>query len=99
MSWARLLKWVFDIDVEHDPNCGLPVLWQTGGALKIIACPEPSSKGRHRRSAGDRQNRQPSGPIIDPRPAACASAAIRSIPDNLRSRKPVANASRRSRSL
>ena len=30
MSWARLLKRVFDI--EHCPNCG--------GALKIIACPE-----------------------------------------------------------
>jgi hypothetical protein len=33
MSWARLLKRVFDMDVEHCPNCG--------GALKIIACPEP----------------------------------------------------------
>jgi hypothetical protein len=22
MSWARLLKRVFDIDVEHCPNCG-----------------------------------------------------------------------------
>ncbi len=31
MSWARLLKRVFNI--EHCPNCG--------GALKIIACPEP----------------------------------------------------------
>jgi hypothetical protein len=29
MSWARLLKRVFDIDIEHRPNCG--------GALKIIA--------------------------------------------------------------
>ena len=37
MSWARLLKQVFDIDVEHCPNCG--------GALKIIAAiedPHPS---------------------------------------------------------
>lgn len=29
MSWARLLKRVFDIDIEHCPQCG--------GALKIIA--------------------------------------------------------------
>ena len=32
MSWARLLKRVFDIDVEHCPNCGSP--------LKIIAAIE-----------------------------------------------------------
>ena len=31
MSWARLLKRVFDIDIEHCSNCG--------GALKIIAAP------------------------------------------------------------
>jgi hypothetical protein len=74
MSWARLLKRVFDIDVERCPNCG--------GALKIIACPEPSSKGRDRRSAGDRQDPQPSGPA-DPRPAALPGASSRSIPDNL----------------
>ena len=29
LSWACLLKRVFDIDLEHCPNCG--------GALKIIA--------------------------------------------------------------
>ena len=32
MSWARLLKRVFDIDLEHCPQCG--------GALKIIAAIE-----------------------------------------------------------
>ena len=32
MSWARLLKRVFDIDIDHCPNCG--------AALKIIAAIE-----------------------------------------------------------
>ena len=32
MSWARLLKRVFDIDIDHCPNCG--------GRLKIIAAIE-----------------------------------------------------------
>jgi len=32
MSWARLLKRVFDIDIEHCPQCG--------GSLKIIAAIE-----------------------------------------------------------
>jgi len=90
MSWARLLKRVFDIDIEHCLNCG--------GALKIIACPEPSSKGHHRRPAGDRQNPQPSRPT-DPRPVAVPGSSCRSIPDNLRIRTPPANLSRRRRSL
>jgi hypothetical protein len=86
MSWARLLKRVFDIDVEHCPNCG--------GSLKIIACPEPSSKGRHRRSAGDRQNPQP------PRACPPASRRARQRSDSIYSKRPeepnpVANASRR----
>jgi hypothetical protein len=32
MSWARLLKRVFDIDIEHCPHCG--------GTLKIMAAIE-----------------------------------------------------------
>jgi hypothetical protein len=35
MSWARLLKRVFDIDIEHCSNCG--------GSLKIIAAIEDPS--------------------------------------------------------
>ena len=35
MSWARLLKRVFDINIEHCPNYG--------GALKIIAAPSTRS--------------------------------------------------------
>jgi hypothetical protein len=31
LIWAKLLKWAFDLDQEHCPNCG--------GALKIIAAP------------------------------------------------------------
>jgi len=34
MSWARLLKRVFDNDVEHDPNCG--------GRLEVIAHGRPN---------------------------------------------------------
>ena len=35
MSWARLLKRVFNVDLEHCPNCG--------GALKMIAAPSTRS--------------------------------------------------------
>jgi hypothetical protein len=49
-------------------------------------------------AATDHQDPHPSGPT-DPRPAMLPCAAIRFIADNLRSRKPVANASRRRRSL
>ena len=74
ISWARLLKRVFDVDVEHCPNCG--------GALKIIACPEP-----RRRAAIDDPpvNPHSSGPA-DPRPSAYPRASSRWIPNDLRSR-------------
>ena len=36
MSWARLLKRVFDIDIENCSNCG--------GTLKIIAAPSTGSR-------------------------------------------------------
>ena len=53
------------------------------GALKIIAAPS-NAQDRHRRSAGDRQDSEASGPT-DPRPAACAGASSGSIPNDLRS--------------
>ncbi len=63
ISWARLLKRVFDIDMQHCPDCG-------GGALKIIAAilgqpviekilthlgldPQPPPKGRTREAGQD----------------------------------------------
>jgi hypothetical protein len=63
ISWARLLKRVFDIDMQHCPNCG-------GGELRIIAAilersviekilthlglnPQPPPKSRAREAAQD----------------------------------------------
>ena len=63
LSWARLLKRVFDIDMQHCPNCG-------GGELKIIAAilerpviekilshlgldPQPPPRGRVRQAGQD----------------------------------------------
>jgi hypothetical protein len=63
IGWARLLKRVFDIDMQHCPNCG-------GGELKIIAAilerpviekilthlgldPQPPPRGRAREAAHD----------------------------------------------
>jgi hypothetical protein len=63
ISWARLLKRVFDIDLQHCPNCG-------GGELKIIAAilerpviekvlthlgldPQPPPKSRAREAGHD----------------------------------------------
>jgi hypothetical protein len=63
ISWARLLKRVFDIDMQHCPNCG-------GGQFKIIATilerpviekilthlgldPQPPPKGRAREAEHD----------------------------------------------
>jgi hypothetical protein len=42
MNWARLLKRVFDIDMQHCPNCG-------AGELKIIAAILRGEPG-HKRS-------------------------------------------------
>src|SRR5262249_35903328 len=71
---------------------------------RIREVDEPSrSSTRHRhRTLPELRRRfedpKPSGPA-DPRPATCAGASSRSIADDLRSRKPPANASRRRRSL
>jgi hypothetical protein len=63
ISWARLLKRVFDIDLQHCPNCG-------AGELKIIAAilerpviekilthlglnPQPPPRGRVREAGHD----------------------------------------------
>jgi hypothetical protein len=63
ISWARLLKRVFDIDMQHCPNCG-------AGELKIIAAilerpviekilthlgldPQPPPRGRAREIGQD----------------------------------------------
>ena len=63
MNWARLLKRVLDIDMQHCPNCG-------GRELKIIAAilerpvvekilthlgldPQPPPKGRAREAGHD----------------------------------------------
>jgi hypothetical protein len=79
-----------DIDVEHCPNCGAP--------LEDHRLSWDLSKGRDRRSAGDRQDPQPSGPA-NPRPAALPSSSSRSIPNDLNKAKPLADASRRRGSL
>ena len=63
ISWVRLLKRVFDIDMQHCPNCG-------GGELTIIAAilerpvienipthlgldPQPTPRGRAREAGHD----------------------------------------------
>jgi hypothetical protein len=63
IGWARLLKRVFDIDMQHCPNCG-------GGQLEIIAAilerpviekilthlgldPQPPPRGRAREAGPD----------------------------------------------
>jgi hypothetical protein len=79
MIRARPLKRVFDIDTDHCPN--------RGGALKIIAAiKDPPMIVRI-------LTHHSSGPA-DPRSTGGRGAAILSIPNDPRSRKPVANASR-----
>ena len=88
MSWARLLKRVFDIDVEHCPNCG--------GALKIIACPE----SRRRAAIEDPPVIVKILSHLGlPTRAALPSSSSRSIPNDLNKAKPLANASPRRGSL
>jgi hypothetical protein len=92
MSRARLLKRVFDIDIERCPNCG--------GALKIIAAIEDQPVIvkilSHMGPAVPRPAAASGFPIRHPLSAICDPR--RSSPNDLRSRKPLANASRRRRS-
>jgi hypothetical protein len=73
MSWARLLKRVFDIDIDHCPNCG--------GSLKIIAATSTSLRTGIEDPLVIVRNPNSSGPA-DPRPGATS----RFIPDNLRAK-------------
>jgi hypothetical protein len=43
LSWARLLKQVLDLDLEHRPNCG--------GELKVVAA-IPEQESRPQRKTG-----------------------------------------------
>jgi hypothetical protein len=74
MSWARLLKRVFDIDIDHCPNCG--------GSLKIIAA--PSTRLRTGIEDPPVIVRTLTHLGLPTRPAARPGAASRFIPDNLR---------------
>jgi hypothetical protein len=69
LRWARLLKRVFDIDIEHCPNCG--------ASLKIIAAIEdPPVIVKILSHLG----------LPSRAPAPRAGAALRFIPNDLRSR-------------
>jgi hypothetical protein len=37
LSWARLLKRVFDIDIEHCPNCGGAAIEDPPVIIKILS--------------------------------------------------------------
>jgi hypothetical protein len=89
MNWTRLLKRVFDIDVEHCPNCG--------GTLKIIACPEP----RRRAAIEDPPVIVKILSHLGLPTRAPPRASARRVDSSKRSEQPklFANASRRSRSL
>ena len=55
IAWARLLKRVFDIDIEHCPHCG--------GQLKITAAIEdPATIGKIRRHLGPPARAPPRAP-------------------------------------
>ena len=77
MSWVRLLKRVFDIDIEHCPNCG--------GALKIIAAteePRSSSRSLAIWACHPMSRRGIVSGIAHPLSAICDLS--RSVPNNLR---------------
>src|ERR671914_1617625 len=77
MSWVRLLKRVFDIDIEHCPNCG--------GGLKIIAAieePRSSSRSLAIWACHPMSRRGIVSGIAHPLSAICDLS--RSVPNNLR---------------
>jgi hypothetical protein len=108
--WTRL--WAGAIDWQPIVMALLPTLlaaWLVASAARrltraALKSPLPQLRQRledhrrHRRSAGNHQDPQPSGPA-DPRPAALPSSSSRSIPNDLNKAKPLANASPRRGSL
>ncbi|MBK9363632.1 MAG: transposase [Rubrivivax sp.] len=95
ISWARLLKRVFDIDMQHCPNCG-------AGELKIIAAilerpviekilthlgpdPQPPPRGRAREAGHDVAARAASAvDATRQRPHSYAAAGVAQRPVSVR---------------
>ena len=72
ISWARLLERVFEIDLEHCPNCG--------GEIKIIAAIMEGGPGPPGPGAGDRAHPHPPGAA-----GPCAAAGSGARADAARS--------------